>query len=145
MSNNTQWRIRHPRTGEAAGVEVYAGDQFICQMTHHPDQSQAAKDNASRIVACMNACEGYSTEQLESLAGGNVKREVTLYADKLCGAENRYLKAELSRDQLLAALEALLEHEGTVDVTGIGDLPSDALQTALNQAQAVIAAVKADR
>jgi hypothetical protein len=70
---------------------------------------------------------------------------VTLYADKLCGAENRYLKAELSRDQLLAALEALLEHEGTVDVTGIGDLPSDALQTALNQAQAVIAAVKADR
>lgn len=142
MSNNSHWRVRLPRDGEAAGVEVYAGHQFVCQMSHHPAQRQAAKDNASRIVACLNACDGYSTEQLVALAGGNVKREVTRYADKLCDAENRYLKAERQRDTLLAALKALLEHEGTVVHTGIGDFPSDALQEARIQAQAAIDEVK---
>lgn len=101
-----------------------------------------AQDNAGRIVACLSACEGYSTEQLASLAGGNVKREVTRYADKLCEAENRYLKAEKHQDSLLAALEALLEHEGTVDVTGIGEFPAEALQLARRQAQAAIDEVK---
>lgn len=46
------------------------------------------------------------------------------------------------RDKLLAALEALLEHEGTVDSTGIGDFPSEALGVARAEALAVIAEVK---
>jgi len=145
MSSNSQWRVRHPRAGEASGVEVYAGDQFICQMSHNPAQREDAKANASRIVACVNACDGYSTEQLEALAGGNVKREVTLYADKLCEAENRYLKAERHSDTLLAALEALFEYEGTVDTTGIGDFPSEALQDARRQAEAAIAVAKGQK
>lgn len=49
---------------------------------------------------------------------------------------------EQQRDSLLTALEALLEHEGTVDHTGIGDFPSEALQTARSHANSVIAAVK---
>lgn len=49
---------------------------------------------------------------------------------------------ELQRDLLLAALEALLEHEGTVDHTGIGDFPSEALQAARRQAMAAINSVK---
>jgi hypothetical protein len=47
------------------------------------------------------------------------------------------------RDLLLLALESLLEHEGTVDSTGIGDFPSEALGLARNQAIATIAEVKA--
>ncbi|MGE8063921.1 hypothetical protein [Pseudomonas sp. NPDC089569] len=47
------------------------------------------------------------------------------------------------RDLLLRALEAFLEHEGTVDFTGIGDFPSEALGIARNQAIAAIAEVKA--
>ncbi|MGF6282277.1 hypothetical protein ABH908_000239 [Pseudomonas frederiksbergensis] len=47
------------------------------------------------------------------------------------------------RDLLLLALESLLEHEGTVDSTGIGDFPSEALGIARNQAIAAIAEVKA--
>ena len=51
------------------------------------------------------------------------------------------LKAvEQSRDALLAALEALLKYEGTVDQTGIGELPSEELIAARKHAQAVIAA-----
>ncbi|MHC5194910.1 hypothetical protein ACYSUW_14245 [Pseudomonas frederiksbergensis] len=47
------------------------------------------------------------------------------------------------RDLLLLALVALLEHEGTVDSTGIGDFPSEALGIARNQAITAIAEVKA--
>lgn len=46
------------------------------------------------------------------------------------------------RDKLLAALEALLEHEGTVDSTGIGEFPSEALGVARAEALAVITEVK---
>lgn len=99
--------------------------------------------NAARIVACVNACDWYTTEQLVALKGGNVKREVTYYADKLSGAQNRYLKAETQRDNLLAALKALLEHEGTQVETGIGMMEPDELQEARNQAQAVIREVEA--
>lgn len=48
------------------------------------------------------------------------------------------------RDLLLLALEELLEHEGTVDYTGIGEFPSEALGIARNQAIAAIAEVKAN-
>jgi hypothetical protein len=48
------------------------------------------------------------------------------------------------RDLLLLALESLLEHEGTVDSTGIGDFPSEALGLARNQAIAAIDEVKAN-
>lgn len=47
------------------------------------------------------------------------------------------------RDLLTLALESLLEHEGTVDSTGIGDFPSEALRIARNQAIAAVAEVKA--
>lgn len=47
------------------------------------------------------------------------------------------------RDLLLLALELLLEHEGTVDSTGIGDFPSEALGLARSQAIAAIDEVKA--
>lgn len=46
------------------------------------------------------------------------------------------------RDLLLAALEDLLEHEGTVDYTGIGEMPSEALGKARAHAISVIAEIK---
>jgi hypothetical protein len=85
--------------------------------------------NARRIVACVNACQGLDTDHLE--------------ATGLVSAVG-YQMIELTkqRDMLLAALEAMLEHEGTVDHTRIGDFPSEALQAARIQAHTAIAAVK---
>lgn len=100
------------------------------------DSDDEARKN--RIEVCLSACDGYTNEQLLSLAGGNVKREVTHFADQLCHAQGRYLKAEQHRDSLLSALKALLEHEGAEVETGIGMFPSDELEQARKQAQAVI-------
>lgn len=48
------------------------------------------------------------------------------------------------RNTLLLALEELLEHEGTVDFTGIGEFPSEALGNARQQAREAINAVKSN-
>lgn len=114
----------------------------ICDVRGLPGDGLTDEANAERIAACVNACDGYTTDQLKALAGGNVKREVTRVADKLCEAENRYLKAEAYRDRLRRALEALLEHEGTVDDTGIGEMPSQALEDARHGAMILIEEVK---
>lgn len=65
VSNSNQWRVRQPRQGEAAGIEVYAGSKYVCQMSRHPGEQDMAQANARRIVACVNACEGIRTEALE--------------------------------------------------------------------------------
>jgi hypothetical protein len=80
-------------------------------------------------VACVNACQGLDTGHLE--ATGLVS-----------AVGYQLIELAKQRDMLLVALEALLEHEGTVDHTGIGDFPSEALQISRVQAQAAIAAVK---
>lgn len=51
---------------------------------------------------------------------------------------NGLARSESVRDSLLAALKSLLEHEGTVVYTGIGELPSDELAAARRQAQEAI-------
>ncbi|QHF00529.1 hypothetical protein LCG56_27500 (plasmid) [Pseudomonas cannabina pv. alisalensis] len=85
--------------------------------------------NARRIVACVNACQGLDTGDLE--ATGLVS-----------AVGYQLIDLAKQRDRLLAALETLLEHEGTVDHTGIGDFPSMALHAARSQALEVIASVK---
>lgn len=86
--------------------------------------------NARRIVACVNACQGLDTGDLEATG------LVSAVGYQLIGLTKQ-------RDMLLTALEALLEHEGTVDHTGIGNFPAEALQAARAQAQAAIDSVKA--
>lgn len=88
--------------------------------------------NARRIVACVNACAGISTELLEC-PGGNVA--------KVAG---RLMK---QRDELLAALERLLE--GTMSMPNRGRSTEgkwttiNALTSSVDSAKAAIAAAKA--
>ena len=82
MSNSNQWRVRQPRQGEAAGIEIYAGIKYVCQMSRHPGEQDMAQANARRIVACVNACAGMGDPTAEI---AELKRQ---------------------RDELLAALEA---------------------------------------
>ena len=89
-----EWRVLLPRKGSAAGVEVYAGDQFVCQMSHHPAQRAQAAEYARRIVACVNACEGLPDAGLKP---GILMRQA---------AHEQELIAQ--RDELLAALELVV-------------------------------------
>lgn len=100
-----KWRVRTPRAFEAAGVEVYSGDEYVCQMSHHPAQRKQALENAERIVACVNAFHGTPTGEIEG------KNCIEIVAHKI-GDDNLTIKGELirmtaQRDELLAALEKL--------------------------------------
>ena len=63
------------------GCWVYAGDREVLAYKHSPDHE--GKANARRIVACVNACEGISTDEIEqgrialirSGSQGNIKAE----------------------------------------------------------------------
>lgn len=92
--NKPKWRVLLPREGKMGGVDIYDGDQYVCQMSHHPDERQMAKDYAARIVACVNACEGLPESALKP---GIIMAQV-IQAQELIA----------QRDELLAALERLL-------------------------------------
>lgn len=99
--NKPKWRVLLPREGKMGGVDIYDGDQYVCQMSHHPAERQMAKDYAARIVACVNACEGVPTEVLEAYTVLEKLRE-----------------KDTQRDELLAALELAVEQMES-DAVGI--------------------------
>ncbi|MFR9719917.1 hypothetical protein ACL00X_11230 [Aeromonas diversa] len=81
----------------------YVGDGFIADVD--------TKDTARRIVACVNACEGMSNDELEGglLLGVMGKRIATL---------------EQQRDELLAALEDIRALDWRSRLRGL-DRPTD--------------------
>ena len=85
-------KVQHPHAGERGWeIALEPGLEQVCQ-----DVTEA---NARRLVACWNACEGISTDELETTGGAAVGWTRT--ASKL-------MHATKQRDQLLAALKAII-------------------------------------
>lgn len=103
--------------GGSDDVEYYGG-HLICE--------SVTLRNARRIVACVNACAGIPTDDLES--------SLRLGLFHLAEFADEVVK---QRDDLLAALEVLLRDYKVI--YDIGDLE---IQPALHQAHAAIAKVK---
>ncbi|MDM5117230.1 hypothetical protein [Aeromonas hydrophila] len=86
----------------------YVGDGYIADVD--------TKDNARRIVACVNACRGLPTDELEQ------KGVVAAVGTQL-------LELESQRDELLAALEegrrAIGEHFAPNDCYATGPMTGD--------------------
>ena len=129
MTDHTEepWRVgklSHPRdyekVRETAGpldivVDTETGLYVLasCNLNFPED----AKANARRIVACVNACAGISTENLEQ--NKPIK-------EGLHGLNDRIRTAEKHRDELLTALEfvvneALNDEEGAPGTLVIAD------------------------
>jgi hypothetical protein len=89
------WRVYAWRNGSTFAIEYIQPSgisAFICQVNGSNGQSEA---NASRIVACVNACAGIHDPQ-----------ELIIGAD-FALKENRELKAQ--RDTLLEAIKSHLD------------------------------------
>lgn len=93
--------------------QVLDGDGFaILRATENPLDKTQHRANVQRIVACINACAGYPTDDLEDVArmGGipAVKAGIE--------AQLGWLKdVTAQRDELLAALERLLPWAEAMD------------------------------
>lgn len=145
------------------GIDPKDGSLFeICEVwveEYDLEITEMSNANARRIVACVNACDGISTEYLETtglpeFAGktlcadiaqdelDKVERQRDELATKVADldlalfAENqKRIDVERQRDQLLAALDGLLA-EHAVPSSGCKD------RQAYEQALSAIAAVK---
>jgi hypothetical protein len=90
-------------------------------------------DDARRIVACVNACAGWTTEQLEAMELGSMKEAISRLADansdpatwEARAIKEASLAADLQAqvDELLAALEGMMNaHQGKgVTATCVGE------------------------
>lgn len=82
---------------QVAGVN----GQVVCldDFTLGSRSTEETAANTRRVIACVNACEGFSVEELE---GAN------LFTDSI-ESLHEILATRRQRDELLAALEGLLE------------------------------------
>lgn len=109
---------------EADGVDYFINQESDCSISGLV-ASWLSREDARRIVACVNACAGISTEGLES-----GKWTVTVVAREL-------LVVIEQRDQLLEALKFMVER---FDIDGCSYIFSQRL--ALSRAKEAIAAVE---
>ena len=89
------WGINDwPQPDNSIGIGA-VGTPLIARVILRDVSINAQKANARRIVACVNACAGLSTEELESYQAKNLTDGLMLIAVKQ------------ERDDLLAALEGV--------------------------------------
>lgn len=94
MSKHTPgpWHIVEGRT--YGSLEVFSEDTAIAEIWRRGNASLEMA-NARRIVACINACEGFSTEELD---GAN------LFADSIA-SDAEIIALKKQRDELLEAVQ----------------------------------------
>lgn len=93
----------------ASGYEVQQDNgSTICNMSGWKNQA-LTKANARRIVACVNACAGIETHELELMTGDlSIHNQITHPAQKtLTPKATQY---RMQRDELLYALRMITEY-----------------------------------
>lgn len=88
------WKIGFPPPNGEQTIGDLTGMMVAVTTTGHGVES---KENARRIIACVNACAGIPTEQLESGEARSVRDELADIA-----------MLEKQRDELLDALERMV-------------------------------------
>ena len=96
MSKHTKgpWAVVEGRTH--GSIEVFGGDTAIAEIWRRGN-AQQERAIAHRIVACVNACEGFSIEELEG---------ADLFDDSI-ESQCEIIELKKRRDELLAQVEQL--------------------------------------
>lgn len=106
------WFVSSGRDGQAV-AEIVVGNGSPLRIRANALEEGDAKEDARRIVACVNACAGIETHELELMVGrmcvaNQIKACDTINDDQEAKAERRSKFAK-QRDVLLAALEVVVE------------------------------------
>ena len=96
------WRV----DDVGVGFEIAAGNEVVAQaqQVYGDHKHKIRRGNARRIVACVNACEGISTEQLESWLC--MSRPIRKSLEELKAEADREGK---QRDDLIAVLQRIAD------------------------------------
>lgn len=128
MSTYTQGRARIAT--ETAATVVAAGKREICECYADGEvQDREDEENARRIVALWNACDGVTTERLEA---GGVRAAMNFAAEAV--------DARKAADLRCAAIERALRNLlGVLDHTTGRNCAVDEVQRAIREARAELA------
>jgi len=141
------WTNANPdngKTGESGTEEVPSW--LIDSHKFDPDAFEGRLEKYRQMMVNIYAEDIWPGEKVHAAYDCElVEIDAGVIAGAAHDAESRDLKAGRLCDTLLTALKALLEHEGTVEYTGIGELPSQALQDARQQAQSAIQEAESSR
>lgn len=135
--------------GDAQGfARVGPSPNYTVAACMHTPGVDSYAANARRIVACVNACEGMSTESLESIAGRIASKSVLQMHANYVSNKAKVADLEQQRDKLLAALENILaitnDSRGVAGYHLNGDIAEwDSFQE-IAEAEAVIAEAKGE-
>lgn len=136
--------------GDAQGfARVGTSPNYTVAACMHTPGVDSYAANARRIVACVNACEGMSTESLESIAGRIASKSVLQMHANYVSNKAKVADLEQQRDKLLAALEELLS--GTMSMPNRGRATEgkwttiNALTDTVEKARSVVAEVKGEK
>lgn len=73
------WRVMAGKNSDLIEAQTLGDDwRYIVYCTAHGKGPKAAETNAHRIVACVNACEGLTTEFLASREPGGLVRLIQI-------------------------------------------------------------------
>lgn len=104
MSKHTPGRVKvqHPHAGPRGWeVAFEPGLEQLCQ--------NITEDNARRLVACWNACDGIETYALELMTGNlSIKEQITATGKQKPKQTSKTIEYRRQRDELLAACKAML-------------------------------------
>ena len=102
-------KLHHPKEGEYLFARLRQRCEAARAVLAHLEQEHAA--NASRIAACVNACEGITTERLEDLGRPLMKHLIG--CDERAARQVKEAAAlTAQRDELLSALKVAEESVG---------------------------------
>ena len=106
MSNHTlePWK--------QAGFSISAKGGHVAKVLDVYMDRSIRDANGRRIVACVNACAGIPTENLE---GVNLRDKILEYSETMLNAAGQGAKVTQQRDVLLAALREIAESYPVTD------------------------------
>lgn len=109
-------KLRYEYEPGYCGELITSNGETVCTFTDEPN-----KANARRLLACWNACDGVSTENLEA-------------NDSVKALADNYNAIKAQRDELLGALKGLLEVADFISE----NVPGAGWRMAQHKARAVI-------
>lgn len=118
--------------GESASVPPATGFLVGPRIQSYNKSQGFHPDDARRIVACVNACAGYATEELEN---GGIDELYKRHREAARAASLEHIdKLTKQRDEALAALESVLaDNQAGYERHGLGEDTIDRVRSTISR------------
>lgn len=122
--------------GSVSIARTHGAELFQGAMTDRDAISERIKEDARRIVACVNACRGLPTDELEQ------KGLIAAVGSDLLELDGQLAEIKQQRDELLAALEDIIAYNVQYATDKYGDASKAETMSCVQRSRAAISKAK---